>query len=80
MNYFISYTQFYISNTPFCYKQLLFAYFAIVARDSLFWLNIVTSSQLICNVTRMRGTGIVTSYASIFLHVQIGTKAIFTSE
>ena len=31
------------------------------------WLNIVTSSQLICGVTRTRGTGIVTSYSSIVL-------------
>ena len=31
------------------------------------WLDIVTSSQLICDVTGMRGTGIVTSYSSIVL-------------
>ena len=43
------------------------AHFAIVAKEGLFWLNIVTSSQLICDVTRMRGTGIVTSYSSIVL-------------
>ena len=33
-------------------KQLLFADFAIVAKDGLFWLNIVTSPQLICDVPR----------------------------
>ena len=34
----------------------------------------VTSSQLICDVTRTRGTGIVTSYSRLFLHAQIGTR------
>ena len=41
--------------------------FAIVARDGLFWLDIVMSSQLICDVTRTLGTDIVTSYLSIVL-------------
>ena len=40
--------------------QTIIAHFAIVVRDGLFWLDIVTSSQLICDVTRTRGTGIVT--------------------
>ena len=77
MYYFISYTLFYILNTPFRYKQSSIAHFAIVARDGLFLINIVTSSQLICDVTRTRGTGIVTSYSSIVL---ARAKAIFTSE
>ena len=34
-------------------KQLSIADFAIVAKDSLFWFSIVTSPQLICDVTRM---------------------------
>ena len=34
-------------------KQPWIAYFAIVAKDSLFWFSIVTSPQLICDVTRM---------------------------
>ena len=58
---------FHILNTPFRYKQSSIVHFAIVARDGLFWLNIVTSSQLICDVTRTRGTGIVTSYSLIVL-------------
>ena len=33
---------------------------AIVAKDGIFWLSIVTSPQLICDVTRMWGTGIMT--------------------
>ena len=66
MYYFISYKLF-ILNTSFRYKQSSIAHFVIVASDGLFWLNIVTSSQLICDVTRMRGTGIVTSYSSIVL-------------
>ena len=32
-----------------------------------FWLTIVTSPQLICDVTRRRGTDIFKSYSSIFL-------------
>ena len=34
-------------------KQLSIVDFAIVAKDSLFWFSIVTSPQLICDVTRM---------------------------
>ena len=48
-------------------KQLLVADFAIVGKDGLFWPSIVTSPQLICDVTRTWGTGIVTSYSSIVL-------------
>ena len=65
MYYFISNTLFYVLNTPFRYKQTSFVHFAVVAKDGPFWLNIVTSSQLICDITR--GTGIVTSYSSIVL-------------
>ena len=66
-HHFISYTLFYVLNIPFCYKQTSFAHFPIVAKDGLFWLNIVTSSELICDVTRTRGTGIVTSCSVIVL-------------
>ena len=34
-------------------KQLSIAEFAIVAKDGLFWFSIVTSPQLICDVTQM---------------------------
>ena len=34
-------------------KQLSIADFTIVTKDSLFWLSIVTSPQLICDVMRM---------------------------
>ena len=57
----------YVLNTKFRQKQLSITDFAIVAKDGLFWLNIVTSPQLICDVTRTWGTGIVTSYSSIVL-------------
>ena len=52
---------------PIPLKQLSIADFAIVAKDGLFWFSIVTSPQLICDVTRMYDTGIVTSYSSIVL-------------
>ena len=64
---FISYTLFYVLNTRFRKKKQSIAHFAIVAKDGIFLLNIVTSSQLICDVTRTRGTAIVTSYSSIVL-------------
>ena len=48
-------------------KQSSIAHFAIVAKDGLFLPSFVTSSQLICDVMRTRGTGIVTSYSSIVL-------------
>ena len=64
MYYFISYTLF---EHTIPLKQLSIAYFAIVAKDSLFWFSIVTSPQLICDITRMYDTGIVTSYSSIVL-------------
>ena len=54
-------------NAQLRYKQLSIADFAIVAKDGLFWLSIVTSLQLICDITRTRVVGIVTSYSSIVL-------------
>ena len=48
-------------------KQLSITDFAVVAKDSLFWCSIVTSPQLICDVTRKLDTSIVTSYSSIVL-------------
>ena len=53
--------------THFYYKPSSIAHFATVAKDGLFWLRIVTSSQLICDVTRTRNTSIVTSYSAIVL-------------
>ena len=67
MYHFISYTLFYVLNTQFSLRQLSVADFAIVAKDCLFWLTIVTSPQLICDITRTWGNGIVTSYSSIVL-------------
>ena len=60
--FFISNTLFYVLNTRFRWKTLSNADFAIVAKNGLFWLSIVTSPQLICDVTRTWDTGIVTSY------------------
>ena len=48
-------------------KQLTIADFAIDAKDGLFWFSIVTSLQLICDVTQTRVTGIVMWYSSIVL-------------
>ena len=51
----------------FTKNQLSIADFDIVAKDGLFWHRIVTSTQLICDVKRTWGTGIVTSNSSIVL-------------
>ena len=78
MYYFISYTQFYVLKTHFfLQKQSSIAHIAIVVKGGLFWFDIVTSPELICDVTRTRYTNIVTSYSSIVL---ARAKAIFTSE
>ena len=58
-------TRYFIYTIPL--KTLPIADFAIVAKDGLFWLSIVTSPQLICDVTRTWSTVIVTSYSSIVL-------------
>ena len=67
MYYFISYTLLYVLNTQFRFKQFSIADFAIVAKDGPFWLSIVTSPHLICDVTRTLETSIVTSYPSIVI-------------
>ena len=48
-------------------KQSSIAHFVFVAKEGIFWLSIVTSSQWMCDVTRTRVTSIVTSYSSIVL-------------
>ena len=68
MHYFISYTLFYVHGTHNSAKKpSSIAHFATVAKDGLFWLRIVTSPELICDVTRTRDTSIVTSHSSIVL-------------
>ena len=69
----LTFVLFYFLHASWCLKHtitlkhLSIADFAIVAKSGLFWLNIVMSPQLICDVTRTRGTGIVASYLSIVL-------------
>ena len=64
--YFILFlTRYCMSWTQFRSKQSSIVHFAIVTKDGLFWLSIVTSPQLICEVTQTRGNSIVTSYSSI---------------
>ena len=59
--YFISRTH----NSAINYQRWLISPLSL--GKCLFWLSIVTSSQLICDVTRTRVTSIVTSYSSIVL-------------
>ena len=66
----------YILKTLFCYKQSSIAHFAIVTKYGIFWLNIVTSSQLICDVTWTRGTGIVMSYSWLILDCSCPCKLV----
>ena len=46
-------TRYLMSWTHTSDKIIIDRLFAIVAKDSLFWFSIVTSPQLICDVTRM---------------------------
>ena len=64
MHYFTFYKLVYVPERTIPLKTII-ADFAIVAKDGLFRFSIVTSLPLICNVTRMRVTGIVTSYSPI---------------
>ena len=59
MRYLISYMLLMSWTHNSTKKQLSIANFAIVPKDSLFWLSIVTSPQLICDVTQTCDTGIV---------------------
>ena len=67
MYYFIPYKSFYVLERTIRLNQWSIADFVTVAKDGLFWFSIVTSLQLICDVTWTRVTGIVTSYTSIVL-------------
>ena len=64
MYYFISYTLIWFIEHTIPLQKASIAHFA---NDGVFWLNIVTSSQLTCDVTRMRGTDIMMLYSSIVL-------------
>ena len=76
MYYFISYMLFYVLNTQFRVKELSISNFGLVAKDDRFWLGIVTSVT-----SRERGVlALCRHIRRLFLHAQIGAKAIFTSE
>ena len=78
--YFISYTLFYVWTHHFT-KQSSIAHFTNVTKYGLFWLSIVTSSQLICDVTWTRGIlALWCHIRRLFLHSQTGAKPIFTNE
>ena len=74
----ISYTLLYDLNTPFGYKQSLIAHFAIVTKNGLFWLNIVMSSQKISD--EQEALALCSHICRLFLHTEIGVKAIITSK
>ena len=59
--YIMSWTHKYVE------KPSSIVHFAIYAKEGLFWLSIVTSPHLIWDVTRTRGTSIMTSSSSIVL-------------
>ena len=77
MYHFISYTLFCPEHTiPL--KAII--NFTIVAKDGLFWLSIVMSQQLICDVMERGVLVLQCPIRRLFLHVQIGAKVISTSE
>ena len=65
MHYFVSCMPFFSLSTLICLKQSSIDSFAIVAKDGVFWLSIVMSTQEICDVVWTRGTVVVTSHSSI---------------
>ena len=64
----------FVQNIETRRKQSSIAYFAFFTNNGLIWLNIVTPPQLACDITKTRGTGIVTSYLSIVLAFANGRK------
>ena len=79
MYYFISYSLFDVPEQKSPLKQLSIADFAIVAKVSLFW---VLWRHHIWSVTsrECRTLALWRHIRRLFLHAQIGAKAIFTSE
>ena len=56
------------------------AHFTIVPMDGLFLPGIMKSPEFTCDITQIRGTGIVISYLSIVpAHINLH-KVIFTCE
>ena len=80
MYYFISYMQFLILNKLFRHKQSSIAHFAIVAKEGLFWLNIVTHHSWSVTSRERKALALWRHIRRLFLHTQIGARAIFISE
>ena len=74
------YTLFYILSTPFRYKQLSIAHFAIVAKDGLFDLTLWRHHNWSVTSREREALALWRHIRRLFLHAQIGAKAIFTSE
>ena len=77
---------FYFLHTIWCsehtipLKQLSFADFAIVAKDSLFWLVLWRHHSWSVTSSECRTLALWCHIRRLFLHLQICAKAIFTSE
>ena len=73
--YFMSWTH------NFAKKQSSIVHFAIVAKEDLFWLSIVTSTHSWSLTSREREVlALWRHIRRLFFHAQIGAKAIFTGE
>ena len=73
MYYFISYTLFYVLEHTNLLKTIIDRLFRNCRQGRLFWLRIVTSRE-------REILALWRHICRLFLHVQIGAKAIFTSE
>ena len=77
MYYFISYTLFYVLNTPFRYKQSSIAHFVIVAKDVFSDLTLWRHHSWSVTSSEREVMALWRHIRQLFLHAQIGAKAIF---
>ena len=80
MYYFISYMLFHVLNTPFRYERSSIAHFAIVAKDVFSDLTLWRHHNWFVTSREREALALWRHIRRLFLHVQIGAKAIFTSE
>ena len=81
MYYFISYTLFHVLNTPFHKKnKSLIAHFAIVAKDGISDLALWRHHSWSVTSREREVLALWRDIRRLFLHAQIGPKAIFTND
>ena len=80
MYYFISYMQCYVLEHTMSLKQSSTVHFAIVAKEGIFDLVLRRHHRWSVTSREREVQALWRHIRRLFLHAQIGTKAIFTSE